>query len=308
MAFAAWLLLCLVAGRTPGRPFVLFVNVVFPIYVSIMPLGLLCPNPLLAISGMYLAWSIKVGVCMSVCFHRYAAHQAFRCGTPMSLLVCALGCLANQGGPIWWGSKHRCHHAHCERERDPHSAKKDGDTTAFAFFDAQEHKVVEEDFVPSHLDKLSIRILDTFAILPVMLELALAYQWAGVTGLYIALVSGQQSQVLSLWFNIVNHPEHDHEDDAAAERAGKFGGAKAVCIAADKYMLNSTPNVLFGMLNRHLWIAALNGEDAHGHHHVHSQLAQRPGIDLPYYCFVRPLSILGLIHDAKLLPKTPKRE
>ena len=76
--------------------------------------------------------------------------------TPPRASLCA-GVLANQGGPLWWGSNHRCHHAHCEKERDPHSAKVDGDTTAFSFFDNPEHKWVDEDFVPRHIDRLSIR-------------------------------------------------------------------------------------------------------------------------------------------------------
>ena len=44
-----------------------------------------------------------------------------------------------------------------------------------------------------------------------------------------------------MWFNIVNHPDEHHEDDAAAKAAGKFGGAHAVCIAADNYNLVGTP-------------------------------------------------------------------
>ena len=156
-AWCTWLVACLTMGRTPGRPFLAFVNIIFPLYVWVVPLGLICPAPLVAIMGMYVAAIVKVGVCMSVCFHRFAAHQAFKCNAATSFLVCALGCLANQGGPLWWGSNHRCHHAHCEKERDPHSAKVDGDTTAFSFFDNPEHKWVDEDFVPRHIDRLSIR-------------------------------------------------------------------------------------------------------------------------------------------------------
>jgi len=300
-AWFAFMPVCLAAGRTSGRPFRPFVNIIFPLYIWLTPLGLLTPHPLIAIPAMYAAYIAKVGVCMSVCFHRYAAHRAFKCSTVVSNMICMLGCLANQGGPIWWASKHRCHHSYCDRDRDPHSAVKDGDTTAFSFFDNPEHKWVEEEFVPAYLETLSIRLIDTFAIVPVMCELLLAYWLGGTTALWVACVSGQQSQVLSLWFNIVNHPDDHHEDDAAAEKAGKFGGAKAVCIAADKYTLHNPPNVLFGLLNRHLWIAALDGEDAHGHHHQYSALAQRPGIDLPYYYFVRPLRALGLVWDTKVL-------
>ena len=44
----------------------------------------------------------QVGVCMSVCLHRYASHGAFKCGPVTSFAIEWLGCLANQGGPIWW--------------------------------------------------------------------------------------------------------------------------------------------------------------------------------------------------------------
>uniref|UniRef100_A0A7S0LKH0 Fatty acid desaturase domain-containing protein n=1 Tax=Coccolithus braarudii TaxID=221442 RepID=A0A7S0LKH0_9EUKA len=297
--WVALLLVILAAGRTAGRPFIPYVNIIFPFYVWSMTFGLLLPNPLLAVGGMYVAYVTKVGVCMSVCFHRYASHQAFKCDTLMRSFICTLGCLANQGGPIWWASKHRCHHRYCDHGRDPHSTILDGDTTAFAFFSSDAHKMVEEDFAPPHIDTLLIRIIDTFAIAPVMCELLLAFYLGGPTALYIAAVSGQQSQVISLWFNVVNHPEHDH--DAAAERATVVGGSGAVCKGADKYVLKNTPNVLFSMLNRHLWIGALCGENCHGHHHHYAQLAQRPGIDLPYWLFVLPLRSLGLISDAKLL-------
>ena len=72
-----------------------------------------------------------------------------------------LGCLANQGGPIWWASQHRAHHKFCDGERDPHSAEQVGVVKAFVFFDRITN--VNEEFAPRHLESLSIRVLDTFA-------------------------------------------------------------------------------------------------------------------------------------------------
>ena len=54
--------------------------------------------------------SWKINICMSVCMHRYASHAAFKCGRYMNIGLCILGCAANQGGPLWWASQHRCHH------------------------------------------------------------------------------------------------------------------------------------------------------------------------------------------------------
>jgi hypothetical protein len=67
-------------------------------------------HPMLLILASVVLAVVKINVCMSVCLHRYAAHAAFTCGpvTRLGLLVC--GCLANQGGPLWWASHHRCHH------------------------------------------------------------------------------------------------------------------------------------------------------------------------------------------------------
>ena len=83
---------------------------------------------------------------MSVCLHRYAGHGAFKCGPTTNALLCVLGCLANQGGPIWWGSKHRCHHSRCDKEHDPHSPLISGAIDAFQFHTLQEHKDVDPEF------------------------------------------------------------------------------------------------------------------------------------------------------------------
>ena len=63
---------------------------------------------ILLISAILASW--KINICMSVCMHRYASHAAFKCGRFMNIGLCILGCFANQGGPLWWASQHRCHH------------------------------------------------------------------------------------------------------------------------------------------------------------------------------------------------------
>ena len=49
-----------------------------------------------------------------------------------------------------------------------------------------------------------------------------------------------------------------------------------------------------------LWVGVLCGEGTHAHHHAFGSLAHRPGIDLPFHIFLRPLLALGLVWDAKL--------
>ena len=57
---------------------------------------------------------------------------------------------------------------------------------------------------------------------------------------------------------------------------------------------------LFAFFSHFQWVAQLTGESAHDHHHDHSSLARRPGVDLPYHLLVRPLHAAGLIWGLKL--------
>ena len=58
-----------------------------------------------------------------------------------------------------------------------------------------------------------------------------------------------------------------------------------------------SPNLFFECLNRLLclWVGVLCGEGTHAHHHAFGSLAHRPGIDLPFHIFLRPLLALGLV-------------
>ena len=58
---------------------------------------------------------------MSMCLHRYWSHKGFQCGRAVQFVLYVLGCMASQGPPLWWASKHRRHHAHCDTDEDPHS-------------------------------------------------------------------------------------------------------------------------------------------------------------------------------------------
>jgi hypothetical protein len=109
-------------------------SILVPLYFLTLASGLLLPRPMMSIAAAFLLAGIKLGVCMSAVLHRWAAHAAFSCSYPMAVVLSLLGCLATQGGPVWWGSKHRVHHAHCDRPRDPHSPRLLGLIGAFAWF------------------------------------------------------------------------------------------------------------------------------------------------------------------------------
>mmetsp|Transcript_4000 Transcript_4000/g.8480 ORF Transcript_4000/g.8480 Transcript_4000/m.8480 type:complete len:387 (-) Transcript_4000:554-1714(-) len=265
--------------------------VVVTMYLSslfVLPMTLSSPVvPTLSLVVFIAAW--KVGICMSCCLHRYAAHAAFKCGPLTQLFINILGCLANQGGPIWWAAIHRCHHKYCDMPRDPHSAIQVGVERAFAFFGpGLGHGAVEEEFAPKYNDSWWLRLVDTWAFVPCSVEMYLAYRYFGREGLFVLYSSQWLCQVVTLWFNVVNHPPEAHP--------GK------VCQATNKQSKSSHWYPMFWLLDRLMFLGALTGEAAHDDHHVHFMLAKREKYDVMYYSFLWPMEKLGLIWDVKVSP------
>ncbi len=56
-------------------------------------------------------------------FHRLLTHQGFETSRGVRNFLTLCGTLAVQGGPIAWVAGHRMHHAHSDKELDPHNAR-----------------------------------------------------------------------------------------------------------------------------------------------------------------------------------------
>ena len=239
--------------------------------------------PSILLSVFIAIW--RVGICMSVCLHRYAAHAAFKCNPSTRLVLNVLGCAANQGGPIWWSSQHRCHHKHCDDVRDPHSAIVDGVENAFAFFSTG-HATVEEEFAPKHNDTYLLRLLDTWSFAVCSLEQLVSYTLFGREGLFVTYTSMWICQTITLWFNIANHPPDAHPGKVC--QATNYRGKPTGYYPA--FWLLDALYPLFGVLV---------SEKNHDDHHVHFMLAKRETYDCMYYAFVWPLEKMGLVWDVK---------
>jgi stearoyl-CoA desaturase (Delta-9 desaturase) len=70
---------------------------------------------ILAVSYLMTASGITVG------FHRLLTHRAFQTYPWLERVFAVLGSLAVQGSVLDWVADHRKHHAHTDREGDPHS-------------------------------------------------------------------------------------------------------------------------------------------------------------------------------------------
>ncbi len=58
---------------------------------------------------------------ITVGFHRFLAHRAFKTTRTFQFILAVCGTMAGQNGPLWWVAHHRQHHRYSDRDGDTHS-------------------------------------------------------------------------------------------------------------------------------------------------------------------------------------------
>jgi stearoyl-CoA desaturase (Delta-9 desaturase) len=61
------------------------------------------------------------GLGVTAGYHRLLAHRSFRTSRFLQFMMALAGCLAIQGGPLWWVAHHRAHHRDTDTPDDVHS-------------------------------------------------------------------------------------------------------------------------------------------------------------------------------------------
>ena len=71
---------------------------------------------------------IPAGLGITVGFHRYLTHGAFKAKPWLRVALTVMGCLAIEGSPTSWVAAHRRHHQFSDKEGDPHSPWRFGES------------------------------------------------------------------------------------------------------------------------------------------------------------------------------------
>jgi stearoyl-CoA desaturase (delta-9 desaturase) len=71
---------------------------------------------------------VTSGLGITIGFHRFFTHGSFKAKRPLRIALAIAGTLAIEGPVIRWVADHRRHHAYSDREGDPHSPWRYGDT------------------------------------------------------------------------------------------------------------------------------------------------------------------------------------
>jgi stearoyl-CoA desaturase (Delta-9 desaturase) len=64
---------------------------------------------------------VLAGYGVTLGFHRLLTHRSFQTFKPVEYVLVGLGSMAVQGPVMTWVADHRKHHAHTDKEGDPHS-------------------------------------------------------------------------------------------------------------------------------------------------------------------------------------------
>jgi len=220
---------------------------------------------------------VFVGICMSVCLHRYFSHKAFETSRPVQFLLAVVSAFAYESGPIWWAGKHGRHHHHCDQEEDPHSWTVKGYMYSLVGWTTDPQGIRDKDLRYIHPSILQPEIffMDRCYLLPVVAvfdfferQWEIERSWICYSLLWPMLLC----RMWTLLFNLGFHPP----DDSARR-----------CKSVDLHMM----------------IADLVGEAEHDVHHKKPSLAKRYTWDLPYWFSIYWMEKLGLIWDVSYSKK-----
>jgi stearoyl-CoA desaturase (delta-9 desaturase) len=214
---------------------------------------------------------------ITVGYHRYASHRAFKTSRPMQFVLALCAQMAMQKGVLWWAWHHRYHHRHSDQADDLHSPNHGvwWSYAGWVFHDATQ---------PAQLDQVKdlakypeLRFLDRLEYLPA-LPLALAcYALGGWSGVVVGFV----------WGTILSH----HATFANNCFAHIFG--RRPYDTGDR--------------SRNNWFLALVtfGEGWHNNHHRYPGAARHGflwwELDVTYYVLVM-FEKLGLIWELRQPP------
>jgi stearoyl-CoA desaturase (delta-9 desaturase) len=76
-----------------------------------------------AIIGAVILYWIAGSLGIGMGYHRLLTHRGYRVPKFVEYFLVTCGTLALEGGPIEWVTTHRIHHAHTDREGDPHTPR-----------------------------------------------------------------------------------------------------------------------------------------------------------------------------------------
>ncbi len=219
---------------------------------------------------------------LTLSFHRYLAHRAFKMNRAAQFVWAFIGTAAMQKGPLWWAGHHVNHHKYADRDGDPHSPMVSGVYYAHIgwFLDDTKYDTLEaSNPVVRHFGKVPELVwLDRYYFVPPTLLALALFVIGGLPWLaYGFCLPTMTLAHATFCINTVNH---------------MFGSRRFETVDESR---NNVITALFAA-----------GEGWHNNHHRY-QRAARNGFYWwefdPTWYVIRAMAALGLAWDVQRVPK-----
>jgi stearoyl-CoA desaturase (Delta-9 desaturase) len=225
---------------------------------------------------LFLVLYLLTGLGTTVGYHRLVTHESFKTRPSVKAVLLGLGAMNFQGEVVNWAAYHRKHHAHSDREGDPHSPR-EGFLHAHIAWVFKASPADRERYCKRLLEDPVIAVMDRTAVVWALAGLVIPFLIAGWTGL--------------LWGGFVRIAFTNHVTFAV----------NSIC-----HMYGSRPHATKDESRNNLVIGLLGfGEGWHNNHHAYPRAA-RHGVgwrqpDLSGLV-IRALERVGLAWDVRQSP------
>ncbi|MBA2353433.1 MAG: fatty acid desaturase [Acidobacteria bacterium] len=235
----------------------------------------------LGMVGLWAASHFVRAVGLTLTFHRYFAHRAFKMGRVTQFIWSLIGTAAMQKGPLWWAGHHVTHHKFADRDGDPHSPIISGFYHAhLGWFlnDVRHNKVADINPVVRDFGKYwELRLLDQHYWAPPLLLALGTYLYGGMQWLAWGFLLPTMTLAHATFaINTVNH---------------LYGSRRFETVDESR---NNIVTAIFAA-----------GEGWHNNHHRY-QRAARNGFYWwefdPTWYVIKAMSLVGLAWDLQAVP------
>jgi stearoyl-CoA desaturase (Delta-9 desaturase) len=105
-----------------ARKVVMLIVVVVPFLATLFAMWLLWDRAVNWTDlALLVAFNLLAGLGITIGFHRMLTHRSFKPHPAVKFILLVLGSMAVEGPALEWAATHIKHHAHSDREGDPHS-------------------------------------------------------------------------------------------------------------------------------------------------------------------------------------------
>jgi fatty-acid desaturase len=231
-------------------------------------------------------WWVSGSLGIGIGFHRLLTHRGFKTPKFVEYFLTFCGTLALQGGPIYWITTHRLHHAFTDVPGDPHSPRDGAWWSHIGWMmtgTAQTHdEETRRRYAPDLMNDRFHSFMNKVWWVPIIISAILLLAFGGWTMLLWCVFLRVTAQLHFTW--LVNSATH-------------IWGSRRYETHDD-----STNN---------WWVALLTfGEGWHNNHHAHPRAARHGvawyEVDTNWWT-IRTMQMLGLAKSIKLI-KSPKRQ